>query len=75
MEERLPLLRGKVSAEAKAVDKKLAELSSEWEAGRPLSKENTPSEVMSCSEFRKCGRSARDNSTLSTRVFPNNSLY
>ena len=47
MEERLPLLRGKVTAEAKAMDKKLADLANDWEAGRPLSKDNTPSKVQS----------------------------
>lgn len=45
MEERIPMLRGKVGSEAKAMDKKLAELSTEWEAARPLSKDHTPSEV------------------------------
>lgn len=45
MEERIPLLRGKVRSEAKAMDKKLADLLHDWEAGRPLSKDHTPSEV------------------------------
>lgn len=45
MEERIPLLRGKVGSEAKGMDKKLVELSQEWEAGRPLSKDHAPSEV------------------------------
>lgn len=48
MEERIPLLRGKVGSEAKGVDKKVSDLSQEWEAGRPLSKEHTPSEVRLC---------------------------
>lgn len=50
MEERIPLLRGKVGSEAKGVDKKVSDLSQEWEAGRPLSKEHTPSEVCYCRE-------------------------
>lgn len=50
MEERIPLLRGKVGSEAKGVDKKVSDLSQEWEAGRPLSKEHTPSEVRHCRE-------------------------
>lgn len=45
MEERIPLLRGKVGSEAKGMEKRLHLLSQEWEAGRPLSKEHTPSEV------------------------------
>lgn len=45
MEERIPLLRGKVGAEAKAMDKKLQDLLQDWEARRPLSKEHSPSEV------------------------------
>lgn len=45
MEERIPLLRGKVAAEAKAMDKKLGDLLQEWETGRPLSKDHTPTEV------------------------------
>lgn len=58
MEERIPLLRGKVGSEAKGVDKKISDLSQEWEAGRPLSKEHTPSEVtpaagMDISEYGK----------------------
>lgn len=52
MEERIPLLRGKVGAEAKAMDKKLGDLMQEWEAGRPLSKEHTPAEV--CHRSAKC---------------------
>ena len=50
MEERIPLLRGKVGSEAKGVDKKVSDLSQEWEAGRPLSKEHTPSEVRYCKD-------------------------
>ncbi len=45
MEERIPLLRGKVGSEAKGLEKRLHVLSQEWEAGRPLSKDHTPSEV------------------------------
>lgn len=45
MEERIPLLRGKVGSEAKGMEKRLHVLSQEWEAGRPLSKDHTPSEV------------------------------
>lgn len=45
MEERIPLLRGKVGSEAKGMEKRLNVLSQEWEAGRPLSKDHTPSEV------------------------------
>lgn len=46
MEERIPLLRGKVGSEAKGMEKRLHVLSQEWEAGRPLSKDHTPSEVL-----------------------------
>lgn len=45
MEERIPLLRGKVGSEAKGMEKRLHVLSQEWEAGRPLSKDHTPAEV------------------------------
>lgn len=45
MEERIPLLRGKVGSEAKGMEKRLHVLSQEWEAGRPLSKDHTPSEA------------------------------
>lgn len=48
MEERIPLLRGKVGSEAKGMEKRLHVLSQEWEAGRPLSKEHTPDEVDCC---------------------------
>lgn len=46
MEERIPLLRGKVGSEAKGMEKRIQVLSQEWEAGRPLSKDHTPSEVL-----------------------------
>ncbi|CAN0169060.1 unnamed protein product, partial [Ectocarpus sp. 12 AP-2014] len=46
MEERIPLLRGKVGSEAKGMEKRLNVLSQEWEAGRPLSKDHTPSEAL-----------------------------
>lgn len=60
MEERIPLLRGKVGAEATAMDKKLQELLQEWEAGRPLSKDHTPAEVTSSDHDRHVGHVAGD---------------
>lgn len=61
MEERIPLLRGKVGAEAKAMDKKLQDLSQDWEARRPLSKEHSPAEVQYVmdSEYATMGRRTR----------------
>ncbi|CAM9128550.1 unnamed protein product [Discosporangium mesarthrocarpum] len=46
MEEQIPLLRGKVGAEAKAVEKRLGEMLSGWEKGKPLSQDHSPAQAL-----------------------------